>query len=508
MKENIKINKIITAIGDPQKSKLLNERNIKIKIPDIQYKEGILEYLEKDKNIDYIIIDENLPGNILKQELIKNIYKINNKIKLILIRNNKIDENNKTKLLLNPIDKNNRTNYILNSIKENNKTNNLSKKINENNENNEINYLSNSIKKNNQINILNSFDENKIKEIIKNKKIQRYKINKTSENELVENKIENNKKIGNENKMENEMEKENKKNKIINLPDEKNKNDKESKNFFTRLNIEKKQLITENKKGKIISILGANGIGKSIFSILISRQIKDKKIAIIDFDILNNSLHTLLGIENYPNKIRKDIKIINQNNYKEENKKIYEKVIPNQNKEFEIEKYIIQTKYNIDLISGLNLIFKINEKIIPDKIRMIFKELRKKYDIIIIDTSSECFFDYTREMIRLSDEGIFISGANLLEIKKSQKLLEIYNKEWKIEKNKIKIIFNKCTKNSVDFKEISKAFPDYKIIGKIKLNNYYDYIINNNKSSLKEIKNEITVIKKLIEREKINLLKN
>lgn len=477
MKENIKINKIITAIGDPQKSKLLNEKNINIKIPDIQYKEGILEYLEKDKNIDYIIIDENLPGNILKQELIKNIYKINNKIKLILIRNNKIDENNKTKLLLNPINKNNRTNYILNSIKENNKTNNLSKEINENNE---INYLSNSIKKNNQINILNSFDENKIKEIIKNKK------------------------IGNENKMENE----NKKNKIINLPDEKNKNDKESKNSFNRLNIEKKQLITENKKGKIISILGANGIGKSIFSILISRQIKDKKIAIIDFDILNNSLHTLLGIENYPNKIRKDIKIINQNNYKEENKKIYEKVIPNQNKEFEIEKYIIQTKYNIDLISGLNLIFKINEKIIPDKIRMIFKELRKKYDIIIIDTSSECFFDYTREMIRLSDEGIFISGANLLEIKKSQKLLEIYNKEWKIEKNKIKIIFNKCTKNSVDFKEISKAFPDYKIIGKIKLNNYYDYIINNNKSSLKEIKNEVTVIKKLIEREKINLLKN
>lgn len=500
MKENIKINKIITAIGDPQKSKLLNERNIKIKIPDIQYKEGILEYLEKDKNIDYIIIDENLPGNILKQELIKNIYKINNKIKLILIRNNKKDENNKTEFLSNSIDKNNKTNYILNSIKPNNKTNNLSKKINENNE---INYLSNCINKNNKIILLNSFDENEIKEIIKNKKIQKYKINKTLENELIENKIENNKKIGNENKMENE----NIKNKIINLQDEKNRNDKENKNFFTRLNIEKKQIITENKKGKIISILGANGIGKSIFSILISRQIKDKKIAIIDFDILNNSLHTLLGIENYPNKIRKDIKIINENNYKEENKKIYEKVIPNQNKEFEIEKYIIQTKYNIDLISGLNLIFKINEKIIPDKIRMIFKELRKKYDIIIIDTSSECFFDYTREMIRLSDEGIFISGANLLEIKKSQKLLEIYNKEWKIEKSKIKIIFNKCTKNSVDFKEILKVFSDYKIIGKIKLNNYYDYIINNNKSSLKEINEEVTVIKKLIEREKINLLK-
>ena len=45
------------------------------------------------------------------------------------------------------------------------------------------------------------------------------------------------------------------------------------------------------------------------------------------------------------------------------------------------------------------------------------------------------------------------------------------------------------------------------MIKKIKLNNYYDYIINNNKSSLKEINKEVTVIKKLIEREKTNLLK-
>lgn len=414
------MNNVITALGNPEKSKLLNDKNIIIKIPDIQYREGIIEYLEKNKNIQYIIIQEEIPGNISIKELINNIYKINNEIKIILIKNNKSDINNEN--IINKKDLKN--NYII-----------------------------------------NTFDEKIIKNIINNKKI------KIQQNNI---------------------------NKIIS----------EENKFLNKKHIPKNQIITENRKGKVISILGTNGIGKSVFSMIISKQIKNKKIAIVDFDILNNSLHTLLGVENYSQKIKRNIKIINQNNYNESNNKIFEKIIPNQNKTFELKKFIINTNYNIDLISGLNLIFKINEKIIPDKIRMIFKELKKEYDIIIVDTSSECFFDYTREIIRISDEAIFISGANLLEIKKSQRLLSIYNNEWKIEKEKIKILINRCSKNSTDFREIIKAFSEYKIIGKIKLSNYYDYLINNDKTNLEEIKKEISAVKKLIEKERKNIIKN
>lgn len=414
------MNNVITALGNPEKSKLLNDKNIIIKIPDIQYREGIIEYLEKNKNIQYIIIQEEIPGNISIKELINNIYKINNEIKIILIKNNKSDINNEN--IINEKDLKN--NYII-----------------------------------------NTFDEKIIKNIINNKKI---KIQQNNTNKIIS-----------------------EENKILN-----------------KKHIPKNQIITENRKGKVISILGTNGIGKSVFSMIISKQIKNKKIAIVDFDILNNSLHTLLGVENYSQKIKRNIKIINQNNYNESNNKIFEKIIPNQNKTFELKKFIINTNYNIDLISGLNLIFKINEKIIPDKIRMIFKELKKEYDIIIVDTSSECFFDYTREIIRISDEAIFISGANLLEIKKSQRLLSIYNNEWKIEKEKIKILINRCSKNSTDFREIIKAFSEYKIIGKIKLSNYYDYLINNDKTNLEEIKKEISAVKKLIEKERKNIIKN
>ncbi len=53
--------------------------------------------------------------------------------------------------------------------------------------------------------------------------------------------------------------------------------------------------------------------------------------------------------------------------------------------------------------------------------------------------------NYTKEILKEVEYGIFISGANLLEIKKSQKLLEIYTKEWNIYNKKIKIIkFQQC----------------------------------------------------------------
>ena len=59
---------------------------------DIQYKEGILEYLEFNSKIDYIIINEDLDGNINTEELINEIKKTENKIKIILTTTNTLDE--------------------------------------------------------------------------------------------------------------------------------------------------------------------------------------------------------------------------------------------------------------------------------------------------------------------------------------------------------------------------------------------------------------------------------
>lgn len=90
---------IIIAIGNKKIFKEIKEQNkINIISNDIQYKEGIIEILEKNKNVQYIIINENLDGEIKIEKLINKIKSINNKTNIIIILNKK--DFNKEKYLL------------------------------------------------------------------------------------------------------------------------------------------------------------------------------------------------------------------------------------------------------------------------------------------------------------------------------------------------------------------------------------------------------------------------
>ena len=78
--------KIITAINNPKlNEELRKEKNFKIIGKDIQYKEAILEILEKGPNIDLIILSEEILGEIKIENLIEKIKLINEKIKIIYI---------------------------------------------------------------------------------------------------------------------------------------------------------------------------------------------------------------------------------------------------------------------------------------------------------------------------------------------------------------------------------------------------------------------------------------
>ena len=92
----------MTAINNYKLNEKLKEENkFKIIGKDIQYKEAILEILEKNKNIDIIIINEKIPGEINLLNLIKKIQLINRKIKIIIILEN---ENIKKEKELNKLD--------------------------------------------------------------------------------------------------------------------------------------------------------------------------------------------------------------------------------------------------------------------------------------------------------------------------------------------------------------------------------------------------------------------
>lgn len=82
----INMKKIITAINNPELNEELKKvKNFEIIGKDLLYKEAILEILEKNNNIDIIILGENLMGEIKLQKLIEKIKETNEKIKIIFI---------------------------------------------------------------------------------------------------------------------------------------------------------------------------------------------------------------------------------------------------------------------------------------------------------------------------------------------------------------------------------------------------------------------------------------
>lgn len=399
---------IVTALQNPEINKNIKEKTkYNIITNDIQYQEGIIEVLEKNEEINLIIISELLPGNMEFKELINKIKEINKNIEIIVILENK---NNKLKEFL--IQKN------INSI-----------------------FYNNQITIDELINIINE-KEKTTNQLEINKEIKLLK-------EII---LENNKSIN----------KKTEKIKIIN--DLKNKIKKEINKVKEKLLKNNREKIREKNKTKIISIVGTPGVGKSIFISLFSKNIKNKKILIIDFDIYNKSIDLIFGYN------------------------------------MQKEKNILKINNNIDLLSKVEMFFvenNYNNYIEKNKIKNILNKFSKKYDLIIIDNTSEYSCEYTKEILKNSDEIIFLTDANLIELNKTKKMLEKYINKWQIKKEKTNIVFNKINVNSINNKILKNLFSDFNILGKINFSDKYNLIINNN----------LKIVNKKINKEYLNIIK-
>ena len=219
--------------------------------------------------------------------------------------------------------------------------------------------------------------------------------------------------------------------------------------------IKKIKKIIINKK--IISIIGPPQVGKTIFSLLLSLNFKNKKILIINLN-KKNDIEVIIGkkIKNKTINWRKNIDIVQGQNNKSNTEKIF---IKNQKEEQLNKNY---EKYDYIIIDSNNLL---EEKEIVEKIN--------------------CF--------------VLLVEANLLGINKTRYILEELINKQKIQKDNIKIVFNKHTKTSINTFLLKKIFIDFDIIGYVHYDKYYNFLINNNfKLLIKKINNKYSkIIKKI-----------
>ena len=442
--------KIITAINNPKlNEELKKESNFEIVGKDIQYKEAILEILEKNNKIDLIIISENIVGQISFEELIKKIKYINEKIKLIFILEN---ENNELEKIL-----------IKNKIIDI--------------------YYNNKINLEELVKIISKKEINMEEEIIKLKKIIEEKNNYFRKN---------NKNIKEKNKKTNYLKYKN----LDGINVNKNKTYKKQSERGKKKN----ELVNNsyNMSTKIIVFSGNYKSGKSILSLITSHYLSREKfkILLIDADLEKQDLSILF--KKHEKCKKKEMNLKNRNKIKKLKNKFINYNGKNKNKIYKLKKIInlFTTKINKNLyfFKGLNYFIK-NQKLIND----FFEQLKQKYNFIIIDLSKNNVDFINQEILKRSYQNFIIMEANLFGLKEIKNLLEKYIKKWKVQEDKIHIIINKKNFNSMNKKLISNCIPiKNKILeikeNKILFNLSYQYPAKNYLLNNKKIKNQINKI--------------
>lgn len=408
--------KIITALENEKiNNKLKENEKIKIITKDIQYKEGILEILEEEKNIDYIFLKKELEGEISYKELIKKIKEINKNIKIILIINKKekLEEYKKDNNIYDALyDSELNEKNILNIIGE--EKNRKKEKTKEKKEQIAVEKIRKIYKPENG-------------KILKKRNIKiKKKVNIKKLYETIKKKVH---KINYYDFLKNTYKIKNIKREIL------------SNYYIKRYNNMKKK----NKKSLVLYTIGTNGVGKTTIIICLAKAmstILNEKILIVDLDFFNNSVHSILGI-----------------------------------KMSQTEKDIIKINKKIDVIS-FGFLKNIPQKEIENKINLLIIKYRKNYDYIFIDTNLyENIKNEKNEIMNNSDYILIISGTNLIEVNKTVNLINKIN----VSKNKGIILFNKYNKYSINFNLLKNIFKEKcKVVGVIKNNEKYNYLINKN----------------------------
>lgn len=383
--------KILTAIGNPYlNEKLKSIDSLMVIGKDVQYQEAVIEILEENLDIDSLIINKELPGDIGFYKLINKIKNIKEDMDIYVFLEEK-NEDIENYLMSYQIYKI----YYLS----------------------EINYDE----------FIKIFFESKNNVLVGiNKEINDFKKLILSEN-LIENNYSFAERVINESFNDSNYR-------------EYDEKIEEYNNFF------------EEEFCQTIAISGDFGSGKSLFSVFLSKVIskQNKKVLLIDVDLENMSINTLLGVKKYK-----------------------------ENQTY-IEDFITKVDENLDVLCGIDKIIDLKEINNNYVVKEIIERLKKEYDFILIDVSSRIDFKYVKMILTYSDKIIFLIEPNLLEISKSNKYLEVFIKDFEIDVDKIKIVFNKVNKYKIANTVLEELFSRFEIIESIEYEERYNLFINKN----------------------------
>lgn len=197
------------------------------------------------------------------------------------------------------------------------------------------------------------------------------------------------------------------------------------------------------REGKIISFYSTKGgVGKSVLSlnnaIMLSKEYK-KKTLLIDLDLLFGDISLMIN----KHTERTLLDIVDERQFDS-----YDNIKP----------YLSKYNDNLDIVLGPKNP-EGGEYISKEVIESIIKQVKKHYDMIIVDTSIN-FNDVTLSVLDISDLILIVTTTEITSIKNTKLGLGVM-KSLNYDNNKVKVVINFSTnKYGISIKDLEEVFKD------------------------------------------------
>lgn len=215
---------------------------------------------------------------------------------------------------------------------------------------------------------------------------------------------------------------------------------------------------------KKIAVFGTSGAGKSYVSSLIANMITNKlnmQTLLIDLDVQNPAIDIYNNL-NCSNNLLSDIV-----------KNVDNQTLDSNNFDSNVYK-----KGKMSFITNNASIYEYQDSFSMKHYEKLFEIAVQKYDVIVTDVVGNIFLDATYFNLKKADVILFVINPNYISIRQATKYLDLVTNVWNIDKNKIKIIMNKVTENSLSSEQVESLLQNYKVCMQIEYDENLENVIN------------------------------
>ncbi len=244
----------------------------------------------------------------------------------------------------------------------------------------------------------------------------------------------------------------------------------DSKNGLIEEKRTTKNVIKQNTKiisKQKICVFGTSGAGKSYISSILAHHISKKyklNTLLIDMDLQNAAIDIYNNLTNAPNSLNCLMEEIDNESF---------------NRDVLLD-YVSREDKNgkLSFITNNVGVYECQNRLSKSYYEKLYIEAEKSYDTIIIDMPSAPFLDVVPFSMMQSDKILFVLNPNFISIRQAIKYIDLMVNVWQIDKEKIFLIINKTTNDSLTAKQVEAMLRDYTVLFKLEETRNVEKIIN------------------------------